>query len=220
VLNSNLNVHIRCTLKHNLNHSFIYLNFYCEHDFSFTYCQSFSSPSVSPNCSVSRMFGCMGQSLHAGAHIFPSSFFFINHNLYVGSGVLPFQGLCCAYSTVINEGELELNSAGPLGIELETTVLENAHQSQRFSFHHPYDLRFALQHRKDTVYVPMSLGRPAAAAGAGGVVKSESLQVRQRAFVPPPSPCSLGNTHSLESHGTISFSLLQRAGQHSLTPNP
>ncbi|ROK15794.1 hypothetical protein DPX16_10098 [Anabarilius grahami] len=66
-------------------------------------------------------------------------------------------------------------------------------------------------------YVTGLISRPAVAAGAGGVVKSEPVQVRKRAFVPPPSPCSLGNTHTLESHETISFSLLQRAGQHSHT---
>ncbi len=45
----------------------------------------------------------MGQSLRAGAQIFPSSLFFINPTFCVGSGVRLFQGRFCAYATVINE---------------------------------------------------------------------------------------------------------------------
>ncbi len=45
----------------------------------------------------------MGQSLLRGAHILPSSLFFIDHNLGVESHVRYFQALFCTYATVINE---------------------------------------------------------------------------------------------------------------------
>ncbi len=44
----------------------------------------------------------MGQSLRAGAQIF-LSFVFINPTFCAGSGVRLFQGMFCAYATVINE---------------------------------------------------------------------------------------------------------------------
>ena len=52
---------------------------------------------------VSKMCVRMGQSLRGGPHILPSSLFFINQNLCVGSGVRTFSAPFCAYATFINE---------------------------------------------------------------------------------------------------------------------
>ena len=62
-----------------------------------------SSPSVSPIPFCSRMCVRTAQSLLKGAHILPSSLFFIDHNLCVGTGVRTFPAPFCAYARFINE---------------------------------------------------------------------------------------------------------------------
>ena len=60
---------------------------------------------MSPIPTVSKM--CVGlregRSVRGGPHILPSSLFFINHNLCVGSGVRTFSAPLCAYASFINE---------------------------------------------------------------------------------------------------------------------
>lgn len=71
----------------------------------------FNSPTHCLCCQipVPKMSVHVGQSLHEGPHILPTSVFYRDHNLYVESNVFQFQTPFCSYATFINEtpGEFE-----------------------------------------------------------------------------------------------------------------